>query len=291
MQFLAWARSPWQFSHGSNGLWRLALVLSFPVIGLDQFLRTTPAQFSAQPVLQAEHWVTASLMTLPLFAAGVWAADWIGNRAGLGHRSGSDIFKRALVIVLLVALALIPVWFERNKADNLARVQALVTPHSHGSIDVYWVGPGVILALVCVCLVPAALWVGRSITSRLAVRLRRGVDAIARASVFAALAAGAAALAWLLHQAAQRGYASQVNNTSALLAVRVHSHAFFGGGHGSHVSAGPRVTSAPFAFAYQVAHALQDGLAGQAAGYPVAVMALWCARGLHGRDQREQADI
>src|SRR6266851_2739881 len=152
MQFSAWARSPGQLSHGGLDVVRLALILSFPVIGLDQFLRTTPAQFSAQPVLQAEHWVTGSLMTLPLFAAGVWAGDWIADRAGLGLARRSDIFKRALVIVLLVALTLIPVWFERNKADRLARAQALVTPHSHGSVDVYWVGSGVILALVCVCL-------------------------------------------------------------------------------------------------------------------------------------------
>jgi hypothetical protein len=104
------------------------------------------------------------------------------------------------------------------------------------------------------------------------------------------LVAGAAVLAWLLHQAAQRAYASQVNNTSTLLFVRVHSHAFFGGGHASRVSAETPVTSAPFAFAYQVAHALQDGLAGQAAGYPAAIMVLWRARGPRRRDQRQQAD-
>jgi hypothetical protein len=97
-------------------------------------------------------------------------------------------------------------------------------------------------------------------------------------------------LAWLLHHAAEHAYASQVNNTSALLSVPVHSHAFFGGGHGSRVPAGPPMTPAPFAFAYQIAHALQDGLAGQAIGYPVAVMALWSARGLRGRDQHQQAD-
>jgi hypothetical protein len=158
MQFLAWTRSPGQLSHGGQDLLRQALILSFPVIGLDQFLRITPAQLSAQPVLQAEHWVTGSLMTLPLFAAGIWAGDWIANRAGFGLAKHSDILKRALVIVLLVALTLIPLWYERNKADNQARAQALVTPHSHGSVDVYSVGSGVIVALVCVCLVPAAVW-------------------------------------------------------------------------------------------------------------------------------------
>jgi hypothetical protein len=288
MQFLARARRPWQLSHGGQDLLRLGLIISFPVIGLDQFLRTTPAQFSAQPVVQAEHWVTGSLMALPLFAAGIWAGDWIANRAGLGVAERSGIFKRALVIALLVAITLLPVWFVRNKADNLAWTQALVTPHSHGSVDVYWVAPGVILALVCVCLVPAAIWAGRSITTRLAIRLPHGAGAFARASVPVLLVAAVPVLAWLLHLAAERAYASQENNTSALLAVHVHSHAFYGGGHRSRVPAGPPVTAAPFAFAYQIAHALQDGLAGQATGYPVAVMALWTARGPRGRNQRRQ---
>jgi len=198
--------------------------------------------------------------------------------------------KRALVIVLLVALALMPVWFERNKADNLAQAQALVTPHSHGSVDVYWVGPWVILALVCFCLIPAAVWAGRSITSGLAIRLPRGPGAFARASVLAALVAAVPVLAWLLHQAAEHAYASQVNNTTALLSVPARSHVFADGGHGSHVPLGPPVTAAPFAFAYQVAHALQDGLAGQAAGYPAAVVALWSTRRLRRSDKRQQAD-
>lgn len=290
MQLKARARSLGQISCDGPELLRLALILTFPVIGLGQFLRTPPAQLSAQPVLQAEHWVTGSLMALPLFAAGIWAADRIANRARLGVARPSDIFKRSLVIVLLLSLALIPVWFERNKADGQAQAQALVTPHSHGSVDVYWVGPGVILALVCVCLVPAAVWAGRSIASRLAIRRPRGAEACARVAVLAALVAGAPVLVWLLHQAAVHAYASQVNNTSRLLSVHVHSHAYFGGGHRSHVSAGPPVTSAPFALAYQVAHALQDGLAGQAIGYPMAVIAVWSVHRPRRRDQRQQAE-
>lgn len=283
MRFLARARPPWQLSHGGQDLLRLSLILSFPVIGLDQFLRLTPAQLAAQPVLQAEHWVAGSLMALPLFAVGIWAGDWIAHRAGSGLAGRSGIFKRALVIAILVAITLLPVWFVRNKTDHLARAQALVTPHSHGSVDVYWVGPGVILALVCVCLVPAAIWAGHSIT----IRLPHGAGAFAGVSVLLLLVAAVPVLAWLLHLAAERAYASQVNNTSALLAVHVHSHAFYGG-HRSRVPAGPPVTSAPFAFAYQIAHALQDGLAGQAAGYPVAVMALWTARVPRDRRQRRQ---
>jgi hypothetical protein len=108
---------------------------------------------------------------------------------------------------------------------------------------------------------------------RRAARLPRRADTCARTSAFLLVMAVAPALAWLLHHAAEYAYASQVNNTSTLLSVRVRSHAFFGG-HGSHIPAGPPVNAAPFAFAHQLAHALQDGLAGQAAGLPVAFAAL-----------------
>jgi hypothetical protein len=225
-------------------------------------------------------------MMLPLFVAGIWAADTIASRTGLRLGSRSAAVKRALVIALAVSVALIPVWFERNKKDNLAQTQALVTPHSHGSVDVYWVGSWVIVALVCVCLIPAAAWAGRGIGRRLPVRARR----YARGSVPVLLVATVPVLAWFLHRAAEHAYASQVDYTGALVFVHAHSHAFFGG-HGSRVPAGPPVTAAPFAPAYQIAHAWQDGLAGQAAGLPAAAVALlWAARRPRGRDQHQQAE-
>jgi hypothetical protein len=268
----------------------LAVLISLPVIGLCQFLRTTPAQLAAHPVSAAGHWVTGSLITLPLFAAGVWAGDWAAGRAGIGLVKLSDIGKRALLIVLLVAVALIPLWFQRNKVDTLARTQALVTPHSHGSIDVYWVGPGVIVALVCVCLAPAAIWAGRGITGQLAPVLSGKGRSVARVGLPLLLLAAVPAVAWWLQHTAEYAYASQVDNTSALLATHVHSHAFFGTGHGARAPAGPPVRAAPFAFGYQFAHALQDGLAGQAAGFPVAVIALlWGTRGMRGHGRYQQA--
>ena len=138
----------------------------------------------------------------------------------------------------------------------------------------YWVSSAVIVALVCVCLVPVAAWAGRGIASRLAAHTPRGAESSMRRSVPVLLVAAAPVLAWLLGKAAEHAYASQVDYTSALLFVRVHSHAFFSGGH--EVPAGPPVTAAPFALAYQIAHAFQDGLAGQAAGLPAAFVALLC---------------
>src|SRR5689334_17069677 len=229
MQALAQARSPMALPHDSPGVLHLALILSFPVTALDQLLRTTPAQFLAQPVTQTQHWVTGSLMTLPLFAAGAWAGGWIADRAGIGAASRQDLAKRAVLAALLSAVALIPLWFERNKVDSQIHSQALVTPHSHGSVDLYWVGSGVIVALVCASLLPVAIWAGHGIAGRVAAWLPRP-GALVRVPVLVLLVAAAAVLAWLLQRVASHAYASQVNNTSALLSAHIPSHAFFGPG-------------------------------------------------------------
>ena len=229
-------------------------------------------------------------MTIPLFAVGVWAGDRIAGRAGLCVANSSAIFKRTLLIVLFAAVALMPVWYERDKTDGLVQTQALVTPHSHGSVDVYWVGSAVIVALACVCLIPATAWAGHGMATRLKQRLKRRqkrplavrrtalassrrTQGLGGALVLVPAAAAGAVLAWLLHYAAEPAYASQVSYTSALLSVPAHSHAFFGGHH-PHLATGGPVTAAPFALAHQIAHAFQDGLVGAAAGLPVAVTAL-----------------
>lgn len=260
-------------------LLRLALVISLSATGLDQVLRTVPGQLSAHPAAQAEQWIADSLMTLAIYAAGIWAGDWAASRAGIGWAKPSDLCKRALLIALSAALAQVPLWLWRNKADGLARAQALVTPHSPGSIDLYWAGPGVIVALVCASLAPAALWAGCGVASRLALRSLRGAGAaLLRAAVPVLFVTATPVLAWLLHQAAVHAYASQVYYTRALLPVPAHSHAFFTAGHRL---PGPPVPAAPFAFIYQLAHAIQDGLAGQAAGLPAAAITLlWGTRTL-----------
>jgi MFS family permease len=278
---------------------KLAVLLSFPVTGLDQFLHTPLAWISADPMLQAQHWITNSLMLVPLFAIGAWAGEWIADR--IADRTGSvTIVRRALVISLCAGVALAPVWFERNKSDDLASTQALTTPRSQGSIDVYSVSPKVIVALSSVCLVAIAIWAGSTLGDRIAgdrtaseTESETGSESgsetrsrLARASVLALLVCTAPVLAWLLQRVSQQAYASQVDYTRALLSVPARSHALLAGhaglaGHVSHAGlaghAGvPRmpVTAAPFSSVYSVAHAFQDGLADQAAGLPVAAMTL-----------------
>jgi hypothetical protein len=105
------------------------------------------------------------------------------------------------------------------------------------------------------------------------------------------------AAAWLLHQAAGRAYSSRVYYaTSTSFAAPVRSDALAAATRADRSHPSPavtaaswtqaRVNSAPYAFAYQAAHALQDGLAGQVAGLPVAAVVL--LRGTRRPDNRHQ---
>jgi hypothetical protein len=248
----------------------MALMFSFPVVGLDQFLRTASGRFSAQPYTQVEHWVADSLIMLPLFVIGVWAGDQVASLAGVGSARRADRLKRAVLITLFAALAQVPAWFVVDRSDNPVTAQPLVAPQAHDSGDVYWVAPWVVIALVCVCLAPVAVWVARAADRRM--------TAVAQAALLVPLLGLAALGAWALHQAAARAYASQVYYTTASPAMTRPAQV-----------AGPR--AAPFAFGYQAAHALQDGLAGQAVGLPVAVIALLrFARGPDERNRHQPAD-
>jgi hypothetical protein len=239
----------------------LAACVGFPVIALDQFLRTSPGKFSAQPATEIAHWITDSMMALPLFAVGILAAEWIAGRAGIGTARRADVIKRALLVTAACAVVMSPVWFQVDRTDDPVTAQSLVFPHASDSGDVYWVAPAVIVALACTCLVPLAAWAGH--------RAGRG---LARAAVIAVLVAAAPAAAWLLHQAADRAYASRVYQTSAL-SVPPRPHAARSGPLRASAPRSP-APAAPYALAYPAAHALQDGLAGQTAGLPVAIGAL-----------------
>ncbi|HEX6518425.1 MAG TPA: hypothetical protein VF070_00200 [Streptosporangiaceae bacterium] len=256
----------------------MALLVSFPVIGLDQLLRTSPSRFAGQSAAQIQNWLADSLLALPLFALGIWAGDRIARRAGLGTPRTVDAVKRALVITVAAALALAPVWFWIDRSDDPVTAQPLVFPHAQDSGDVYWVPSWVILTLVCVCLAPAAAWAGWRVTRRLRPRLPR-------VAVLVPLLAAAPVLAWLLHQAAGHAYASQLYYTSAQAApARPHARAQAAREARPPVSA--PLAAAPNAFADQAAHALQDGLAGQAIGLPVAAIVL--LRGTRRPDSRNQ---
>jgi hypothetical protein len=205
-----------------------------------------------QPGTEIQHWIADSLMATPLFAAGILAGDWIAGRARLAADRRADLLKRAMLITLATALVLSPAWFQVDRTQNPVSAQPLVFPQAHDSGDVYWVTSPVIVALVCACLVPAAAWAGRRLTRGLPAT--RAASAL-RVTAMVVLVAAVPVLAWLLHQAAVRAYSSRVYYTST-------------------TSGGHPPAAAPFALGYQCAHALQDGLVGQAAGLPVTAVAL-----------------
>jgi hypothetical protein len=275
---------------GGHDIMVMALLISFPVIGLDQFLRISPSKLSEQPAVQIQNWLGQSLLALPLFAVGIWAGDRIARRAGLGTARRIDAVKRALVITLLAALALTPVWFGIDRSDNPVTAQPLVFPHAQDSGDVYWAPSWVILTLVCACLAPAAGWAGWGLARRLQSRLPRRAKTVTRAAVFVPLLAAVPVLAWLLYQAAGHAYASRVYYATSIgFAAPARPHAPAADAREARSAMAPTVTAAPHAFAYQAAHALQDGLAGQAAGLPVAAIVL--LRGTRRPDSRNQHQL
>ncbi|MBO0836246.1 MAG: hypothetical protein J2P28_12190, partial [Actinobacteria bacterium] len=258
----------------------MALAVSLPVIALDQFLHTPVANYGAQPVTEAMHWITDSLMAVPFFAVGAWAGDVIAARAKIGTAKHLDVrskrlalFKRSLLIALVSALALAPAWFAVNKFDNPSQAQPLVVPTAHNSGDVYSVPPGVIVALVCACLIPAALWAGRAIARVMTYAKSASLHAaVTGATVQALLAAAVPILAWLIYHAASNAYASQVYYPRTPVAAVRRLPPASVPPSASHAGPAPHLPSAPNALVSQAAHALQDGLAGQAVGIPAAAV-------------------
>lgn len=218
-----------------RGITRAALLISFPVNALDQFLRTPAANLDSQWTLQLQHWITDSLISFPVFAAACWAGDLAASRLPARFGKYSETAERPFLISLFCVVFLAPAWFIINQHTDPVTAQPLVFPQARDSGDVYSVPPAVIIALASVCLVPAAIWLGRAAS-------RAG-------AVPVVLAVAAPAAAWLLYRAAAQAYASQV---------------YYAG-----PGAGLAHPAAPFSLGFQLAHALQDGLAGQSAGFAV----------------------
>lgn len=268
----------------------ISLALSFTVVGLDQFLYTAPVQFQEALGSGILRWACDSLIALPLFALGVWAAQRIADWRGIGAGSRADVLRRSLLTTASLAVVLIPGWFAHNWLNNLTQSEPLVPVHVHGKVigaNVHWVSDPVVFALLLVPLLALAGGGGYLLASRVRFRFAAVASVAARAALTAAVIAAAPAAAWLLQKAADRSNAARVYNTSALLSVKVHSHVLVKNGQPVPLPKGPPVTPAPYAFAYQVAHAFQDALAGMAIGLPVALIAFfWIARRLPARDQQ-----
>ncbi len=109
----------------------LALLIVFPVIGFEQILHTTLAELQALPLYEAMHWVSDSLLALPLGVAAIWSGTWCATRLRIGVRTLSDIFTRACIIALLLAVLLVPGQALHDAADRITHTHALSAVHNH----------------------------------------------------------------------------------------------------------------------------------------------------------------
>lgn len=115
---------------GDRTLW-VALVLTLPTIGLEQLLHTDRWTLAALPVYQALHWLSDSLLALPLAASAVWGGQRLASRSGLDASTPLGIVGRAGLIVLLFAFLLVPGAWLHDAADRLTHVHTASAFHSH----------------------------------------------------------------------------------------------------------------------------------------------------------------
>jgi hypothetical protein len=106
----------------------MAALLAFGVVGWEQVLHTDPG---GPPVYQVLHWLSDSLLALPLALGAVVIGSWVASRRGIGRRRKVDIFVRAYMIALVFAVLLVPGGFMHEQIDNLTRSHAAISLHTH----------------------------------------------------------------------------------------------------------------------------------------------------------------
>lgn len=116
---------------GGGHTLRLALVLAFPTVGLEQLLHTDRTALAALPVYQALHWLSDSLLTLPLAAVAVWGGERLARALRLDTSTGWGVVGRACLIALLFALVLVPGAALHDLADSLTHIGASFSTPSH----------------------------------------------------------------------------------------------------------------------------------------------------------------
>jgi hypothetical protein len=114
---------------------RLALLIALPVVGLEQVRHTSPTALAAYPLYEALHWLSDSLLALPLALLAVWTGGWIVRRAGHDRDALPDIVLHAAAIALIFALLLVPGAVLHEEADRLTHAHASLAIHVHGVAD------------------------------------------------------------------------------------------------------------------------------------------------------------
>ena len=100
---------------GSNSTFLMAMPLVLGVVGFEQLLHTGPG---GPPVYQLLHWLSDSLMALPLGVAAVW----LGSRRAQRQRgTSSDTLARACLIAIVFAVLLVPGGIVHEQIDTLTQ--------------------------------------------------------------------------------------------------------------------------------------------------------------------------
>jgi hypothetical protein len=120
-------------------------LLAFSVVGFEQVLHTT----SGLALYQAMHWISDSLLALPLATLAVWLGSVLANWRGIGRRRTADLMTRAMIIALIFAVLLIPGGLIHEQIDALLSYKR-VSLHTHAGLAVArdWRDPEVLAALV-----------------------------------------------------------------------------------------------------------------------------------------------
>jgi len=121
----------------------MAAVLVFGVIGFEQVLHTGS---DGPPLYQALHWVSDSLLALPLGFLAIWLGTRVAAWQRLAPYRRSSSLARACCIAIVFAVLLIPGSIAHDQIDTVTRAHAAISVHTHGGIPATrdWRDPAVL---------------------------------------------------------------------------------------------------------------------------------------------------
>jgi hypothetical protein len=109
----------------------IAAPLAFAVVGFEQLLHTGPD--TTLPVYEVLHWLSDSLLALPLATAAVWGASRLASWRRLDGHTTSDVLARACLVALLFAVLLVPGSVLHEQIDSLTHHKA-ISLHTHAGL-------------------------------------------------------------------------------------------------------------------------------------------------------------
>ena len=109
----------------------MAVLLAFGVVGWEQVLHTGPG---GPPFYQVLHWLSDSLLALPLGLAAVWLGTRLASRQGAPRKRRSDTLARACLIAIVFAVLLVPGGVVHEQIDSPTHAHAAISVHTHGGV-------------------------------------------------------------------------------------------------------------------------------------------------------------